>query len=244
MILALRGEPDKLISKPDTYAELLQLARKPKIFFHQLRWFKDKDITFRFNWKGVEVDLDDSAFEFVHAEARLRIITPGSTSSVKSEHKSKSPEPFATSEPLAKRVKIEDQASGKGQDVVDLTESDAAPDLCSRDTTAAHDMLAVEEQIPGSASQTGTAPQTASQRQPAQSKVTSQELQPGLPEAVPVSKLTAHNFAVNMGSRTRTVRPHRQLIPRQWVNCREPWPGDQQAPDPQVGTFFVNVVTG
>lgn len=76
VVLVLNGEPDKLVFKPDTYAELIQLARKPTIFFHQLDGFTDEEITFRFKWDDTEVNHDESAFEFVQARARFRIITP------------------------------------------------------------------------------------------------------------------------------------------------------------------------
>ncbi|KUI54609.1 hypothetical protein VP1G_10673 [Cytospora mali] len=128
LVLVLCGEPDKLVSKPDTYVELLQLARKPKIFGHKLKNFNDEEISFRFKWDDTEVDLDESAFEFVNARARLRIITPGQAAPIKSEQRSTS----AISEPPLKRVKVEDCLTGQARVVIDLTDDGLDVDLPDR----------------------------------------------------------------------------------------------------------------
>ncbi|ROV93168.1 hypothetical protein VMCG_08743 [Cytospora schulzeri] len=122
LVLTLHGEPDKLISKPDTYAELIQLVRKPNIFLHQLEKFSDKELTFRFKWDDTEVDLDESAFDFIHARARLRIITPDRAPSIKTERWSSTPRTTVNSEHPPKRVKAEKSHGGQSRVVIDLTD--------------------------------------------------------------------------------------------------------------------------
>ncbi|KAK7735555.1 hypothetical protein SLS53_007468 [Cytospora paraplurivora] len=233
IILALRGERDKLVSKPDTYSELLQLARKPTVYLHQLQRFADKEITFQFDWEGTDVDLDDSAFEFVHAKARLRIITPDQIPEFKVKRRSKSPDDSTLSQPPTKCVKIEDPLTRETRVEIDLTESDDAVP-CSNNTItvdkrapsaqdeiqqtdgeeqslAENDVASqVNKRVPDEALQTGADDQTTAQNEGMDEKPQPNSVQP-----VAIPGLAADNFNVSTGSRTlsHSHRPGIYLLP-------------------------------
>lgn len=222
-------------------------------------------------WEDTEVVLDDSAFEFVQARARLRIITPGRAPSIKPERLSSSPRLAVASEPPLKRVKVENSLDGQSRVEIDLTKDERSVDkpiaaqeeepllvvkhsegaqkqnsqLDAEGQTVAEDEATSQSQpVPNGDLQTGAAHHTATRSQPAQSQAAAQNVQPSPLQAVAIRRLTAHNFDVDAASPTRTVPPQRQLIPHQWVDCREPWPGSEKLSGPNLGRLNIRVLTG
>ncbi|ROW00481.1 hypothetical protein VPNG_07952 [Cytospora leucostoma] len=259
LILTLRGEPDKLVSKPDTYSELLQLARKPNIYFQQLQKFKDEEITFCFKWDDRKVQLDESALKFVHARARLRIVTPEQAHSVRSKHRAKSRRRSVKREPSFKRVKVEDSAAVKVRVEIDLTESDDAappPDGTSPVERAkgVHDISLQPdsgEQNVASNTATSQTKQTAqdsalitgaTDELVAHSAGTIQKEQSDPLQPVAIPGLLGHNFAIGIGSPARTIRPQRQLIKRQYIDSEKPWVSTA-TPNHSTGSFSFRVLT-
>lgn len=75
-IILWLGDRERLLSKPDSYTGLLDLARNA--FTKEFEVFDTNELTFHFvpDWRKREVELDPSAFEHIHDRAILRVVVP------------------------------------------------------------------------------------------------------------------------------------------------------------------------
>lgn len=122
LILAF-DDRKRLLSKPAEYSDLIHFARK---FFDKLEEFKDDEVTFQFTpeWGGAELELDESAFEFVHHRAELRVVTSKQNSSTKAKRLADYDEPRDESRPQnQKKIKTE-ASTPQPVEIIDLTQSE------------------------------------------------------------------------------------------------------------------------
>lgn len=122
LVLAF-GDRKRLLSKPAEYSDLIRFARK---FFDQLEGVKDNEVTFQFTpeWGGAELELDESAFDFVHHRAELRIFTSKQILSAKAK-RTLEPDGAQNHSTPDTQKKIKTGASmARPSELIDLTQPD------------------------------------------------------------------------------------------------------------------------